>query len=136
MAADDCRHAAQRQNHTARQTGNRHLTDIELETRLEPAPEPARPVIWRPGWSRAVPVRSIEHLTVVMSSMALEEVGGLCHGGDEASRWAQAKRLALGWIVEVRDTTTDDWPERVLRGSHGSYIRAVVPDEVESPIVV
>lgn len=61
--------------------------------------------------------------------MALEEVGGLCHGGDEASRWAQAKRLALGWIVEVRDTTTDDWPERVLRGSHGSYIRAVVPDE-------
>ena len=114
---------------TARQTSPGQLTDIDLESWLEPAPEPARRVIWRPGWGQAVPVRSIEHLTVVMSATALEDFGGLCLDGDDGSRWTQAKRLVLGWIVEVRDATTDEWPDRVFRGSHGSYIRAVVPHE-------
>lgn len=70
----------------ARQTSPGQLTDIELESWLEPAPEPARRVIWRPAWGQAVPVRSIEHLTVVMSATALEDFGGLCLDGDDGSR--------------------------------------------------
>lgn len=76
-----------------------------------------------------MPTRSIEHLIVLMSLVGADDFGGLSFDGDDAQRWAQAKRRGRGWIVEVRDCTTNDWPQRIHRGCDGSYIRTVVPDE-------
>jgi hypothetical protein len=101
----------------------------DLALVLDTQPEPERRVTWRLGWGTAVTVRSVEHLTVLMSLIRVDDFGGLCHEGDDEGRWAQAKRLSQGWIVEVRDCTTEDWPARVYRGTDGSYIRSVVPEE-------
>lgn len=102
--------------------------DLALEALLETVAESERAVTWHPGWSRGTPVPGVEHLMVLMSVVPLHDFGGLCLGGDDTSRWAQAKFLPEGWIVEVRDPAVRDWPERVYRGTSGSYIRSVVPE--------
>lgn len=60
-----------------------------------------------------MPTRIIEHLIVLRSLAAAGDFGDLSCDGDDFQRWAQAKRRAQGWIVEVRDCTIDDWPQRI-----------------------
>lgn len=84
------------------------VLDLEPLHREEPAPE--RRVTWHPGWSGRVPTRIIEHLR---SLVAADDFGDLSCDGDDSQRWAQAKRRARGRIVEVRDCTIDDCPQRI-----------------------
>lgn len=97
------------------------------ERRTEPQPE--RGVTWHPDWSHpGHTVRGAEHLAVLVSSLPLHEFGGVCIAGDDSAQWAQTKRMEQGWIVEVRDASTGEWPHRVYRGTAGSYLRAVLPE--------
>lgn len=83
---------------------------VELTTQVKPR----RPLTWFPRWSpQGVPLRSESHLTVLMSALDRHgEFGGVT--AEDTERWAQTMRLPRGWIVEVRDPDTEEWPSIVV----------------------
>lgn len=86
-------------------------TELTLDTWLDlvtqPESEEAR--LWHPGWSdAATPVRSVEHLTVLVSSLDPEgDFAGVTVPGYR--RWVQIKRLDARCWVEGQ-AETGDWP--------------------------
>lgn len=85
---------------------------------------PDQPILWCPHGHRSggTPVRSLEHLSVLIS--ALPEPGEWAviqwsTGG--VRRWCQTMRHPSGWVVEAHDGTPDDFAKRVYRGAAGLY---------------
>lgn len=101
---------------------------LEVAELSETQAESERAITWDPGWSgHAVLVRGPECLSVLVSSLGLSDFGGVRREGDPRLRWAQTKRMPQGWIVEVCDGPSDEWPSRVYRGTPGTYLREVLP---------
>lgn len=101
---------------------------LDVADLLETQAETERAITWDPGWSgRALVVRGPEHLSVLVSTLGLSDFGGVRREGDPRPRWTQTKRMPQGWIVEVCDCPTDEWPSRAYRGTAGTYLREVLP---------
>lgn len=97
--------------------------DLERWIQGLTALSPERGIMWLPRWSRhgAAPVRSVEHLAVLISSLGQQSFSGVESDSHVVRRWAQTMRVGDDWIVEVRDCSVDDFPMRVFRGEPGEY---------------
>lgn len=82
--------------------------------------EPAIPLRWS-GPRRAAGVRGIEHLSVIISSLADGQFGDLTWAAGGPPMWGQSMRAGDRWIIEVHDGSEDDFAQRVFRGDPGDY---------------
>jgi len=74
---------------------------------------------WHPRWrASGVPLRSPEHLAVLISRLEDESFGGVT--GPIEGRWVQVMRVSRLWLMEVNHESRG-WPERVYRGGPESW---------------
>jgi len=96
--------------------------DIDIEVWLDEQTrvQPAVPLLWDRGTGETQ-IRSVEHLSVLLSSLGDGDFASV-HWPDYAPpRWAQTMHVDDGlWIVEA-SLGDDSFVERVFRGGPGDY---------------